>query len=238
MRRATTMAHRNPPSLLTAPTPATDDVSSKLAPHEDASPADVASTVSDADVFHCQLQERFSSLFLPLGSPVDSSEDDDEEDEECLEEPLNPIWCSAMKPKSAAQVSVGDRGWEELSNSELVSKFGEGRIVEAPHRRNTAEVVEEDVPQTALVETMDIARGFVATSEEAREAAGYETEQTDDPMTGLLRPSIDDIAPGSEGRPREERRVQAGYMSRLWVGMRSEGIVYVSHVVAAHTSGQ
>ncbi len=231
------MAHRYPSSLLTAPTPATDDVSSNIAPHEDASLVDVASTVSDADVFHCQLQECFSLLFLPLGSPLDSSEDDDEEDE-WLEEPLNPIWYSAMKPTSVAQVSVGERGWEELSNSEFVSTFGEGRIVEAPHRRNTAEVVEEDVPQTALVETMDIARGFVATSEEAREVAGYETEQTDDPMTGLLRPSNDDMAPGAESRPQEERRVQRGYLSRLWAGMRSECIVYVSHMMAPDTSGQ
>ncbi|TFK90183.1 hypothetical protein K466DRAFT_563686 [Polyporus arcularius HHB13444] len=225
------MARRNPASLLTAPTPDTDSVSCKIAPHEDPSPVDVASTVSDADVFHCQLQECFSLLFLPLDSSLGSSEGDDAEDE-CLEEPLNPIWCSAMKPKLVAQVSDGERGWEELSRSELVSQFGEGRIVEGPQRGNAVAVVEEDVPQTVLVETMDADRGFVATSEEAREAAGYETEQTDDPMAGLLRPSIDDIPPGSEGRPREERRVQAGYLSRLWAGMRRRLAVAVDRLRA------
>ncbi|KAI0687995.1 hypothetical protein C8T65DRAFT_700736 [Cerioporus squamosus] len=218
------MDSRTPFSLPLTPSPASEGPLPDPSPHQDTTPVDVASTASDVDDLHNDLQEHFSSLFLPYDSS-DPSEDDNEEDD-CSDGFINPCWRrKAMEIEPSKRIS-GEDVREELSDSEqlfaLKSRIKRDRAVEGSQGREMLEGDSEDVSQRLGTGIPNIGWDLrsVATSEEETEGE-YEEEQTDDPTVGLLRPSKYGVSPGSEGGLREKRRHQGGCLSRLQAGMQS-----------------
>ncbi|RPD52885.1 hypothetical protein L226DRAFT_527447 [Lentinus tigrinus ALCF2SS1-7] len=193
--------------------PLSKDAPSNTPPHEDTAPVDVASDPSDLR----DLQEHFSSLFLPLDFPADCS-DYENEDEGYTAGDLDPIW-------TRAGVITDDeltKGREEASAHEKIRMLmsrpqDPGMLVEASQPKN---VVVEGTPQWAVVEEVDA--DFAPEAGDVRRMAEspYEAEEleTDDARAELLRHVKNGMSPGSH-YPHGQKRSSHG--GSTWAAMQS-----------------
>lgn len=199
-------------------------------PHEDATPADVASHLVDLD----DLQDHFSTFFRPSGCYHDCSETEEEdEDDESTTDSLNPIWKQVITEDESSR-----KHREEASVQEKIRMFMSrceepGALAEAPRPRR---VVVEGIPQYAEVETLgadfDFALPSLAASGGETERGEEAEEKDDSSVVGLLGYGPHEDAP-SVAEPRCTHGSPRIRWARLLARVQSEfmrwSLIHMQH---------